>query len=111
MGLFLLVLFVGGSLAFALRAWASYDEEPNRAADDDFCEGDRQEETPLLVALSVVTLLSSFPSELLRHAFKLPFVQAFVISVACVATGEWLAIRFFEKKHGGPRDARDTPRS
>jgi len=98
MGLFLLVLFVGGSLAFALRAWATYDEDPLRTAGADSEEAASEKETPLVATLAVVTLLSSFLSELLRHSFNLSFIHAGVISLGVAVVGQWLALRFFGKR-------------
>jgi hypothetical protein len=46
MGLALLLVFVGASLAFSLRAWVSYGEDPyktSRGSGDD-------KDTPLVVA-------------------------------------------------------------
>jgi len=55
MGLVLLVIFVGGLLAFSLRAWAGYDHSGFDTADA-HSEGARDEKnTPLIVALGIVT--------------------------------------------------------
>ena len=95
MGLFLLVLFVGGSLAFALRAWATYDESAHPAAGADSAN---EKETPLIVALATITFLCSFLSEFLRHALRLSFLEAGAISLVVTAAGQWIALRFFGKE-------------
>jgi len=98
MGLFLLVLFVGGSLAFALRAWASCEDESYGVGVADPEEGASEKETPLVIALTVVTFLSSGLSELLRHSFKLSFIQAGLISLCVAVAGQSAAIRIFGTK-------------
>ncbi len=99
MGLFLLIIFVGVSLALlTLRAWAAYDEDADRVSEADPPEAANEEQTPLMVALVVVTLLSSGFSELLRHSFKLSFLEAFVVSVGILVAGQWLVLRFFPRR-------------
>jgi len=100
MGLFLLVLFVGGSLAFALRAWASYGEGAHQTPD----AAAGKKETPLIVALAAVTFLCSFLSEFLRHALRLSFLEAGAISLVVAVTGQWVALRFLGKEQ---REAQD----
>ena len=98
MGLFLLVLFVGGSLALALRAWTSYDKELYRFPEADSDDAAFKKETPLVVALMVVTFMGSFLAEFLRHSLRFSFVESFLISSWLVILGQWLAHRIFSKK-------------
>jgi len=98
MGLFLLVLFVGGSLALALRAWTSYDKELYRFPEADSDDAAFKKETPLLVALMFVTFVGSFLSEFLRHSLRFSFVASFLISSCVVVLGQWLALRIFGKQ-------------
>jgi len=93
MGLFLLVFFVSASLAFALRAWASYNEN-RHSTENDSGEG----ETPLVIALAAVTILSPFVAEILRNSFRMSFIQAGLVTLGVTAAGQWMAFRFFGKK-------------
>jgi len=106
MGLVLLVIFVGGLLAFSLRAWAGYDHSGFDTADA-HSEGARDEKnTPLIVALGIVTFLSAFLSELLRHSFRLSFVQAAAISLGVLVVGQWISVRLFGPPRPTSEDAR-----
>ena len=98
MGLLLLIVFVGGSLAFALRAWARYDEEPYRFPEADSEDAALKKETPLVVALMVVTFAGSFLFELLRHFLRFSLVESFLISICFMLVSQWIAIRIFGKK-------------
>lgn len=95
MGLVLLVIFVGGSLAFSLRAWAGCDRSGFDAADADSEEAREKNVTPLMVALGIVTFLSAFLSGLLRHFFRSSFVETAAISLGILVIGQWISVRFF----------------
>ncbi len=109
MGLFLLVIFVGGSLAFSLRAWASYDERGLETADGHSERSGDEKETPWVVASAIVTFFSAFLSELLRHSYRLSFVLSGAISLVVLFVGEWLAIRFFGQKRAKTRAEQGFP--
>lgn len=98
MGLFLLVLFVGASLALTLRAWTGSDGDPYRAPEAGSREAANEQQTALVVAVAAVTFLSSFLSEVLRHSFKLSFLKAGVISLGILVTGQWLAFRLLRRR-------------
>ena len=107
MGLFFLVLFVGGSLAFALRAWASYDEEPYKSSDGQ--KGEPDDIAPREIAFGAVTLVTAFLAELLRHSVRFSFLQAGAISVAILVVGRLVADRFFGKRHAETQDGPEGP--
>jgi energy-converting hydrogenase Eha subunit F len=96
MGLFLLVLFVGGSLAFTL--WASHEEDAGRLAGADAPDAANEKKTFLVVALLIVTFFSGFLSELLRYSYRLSLVLSGAISLVVLLVGEWLAVRFFGQR-------------
>lgn len=95
MGLFILVLFVAGALAFTL--WASHEDDASQTAEANSKEPN-EEKTSLVVALVALTLLSSFLSEILHYSLKLPFLWAAVMSILVAAAGERLALRLFGQK-------------
>jgi hypothetical protein len=105
-GMFLLVIFVGGSLAFSLRAWASYDEHDCGVTSAHSQGLDDREDTPLVVALIAITLLGSVLPELLRHHSRLSFIQTMVVSLGVLALAQWSAIHFFNRMRGKKRDGR-----
>jgi amino acid transporter len=107
MGLVLLVIFVGGSLAFSLWAWAGYDHSGFDTAGAHSEEARRDEkDTPLVLTLGIVTFLSAFLSELLRHSFRLSFVEAAAISLGVLVVGQWISVRFFNPPRQTGKDGR-----
>ena len=101
MALFLLIVFIGASLAFSLRAWMHYDEDPYKTNKTDSQELGDKGDGPLTAVLVVVTLVSSASSELLQHSLGLSFIQAGAISVAILVLGQSLAFRFLARRSGG----------
>lgn len=101
MALFLLIVFVGASLAFSLRAWMAYDEDPYGTSDIHSDDSTNKENVPLTTALIIVTFLGGISSELLRHSFKLSFIKAGAVSLGLLVIGQWLAVHFFARTTRG----------